>query len=484
MANPHLQDRRRLLTLLTVLLTLGFMAISLLGYQVSRQAIRAAIIDQDLPLTSSNIYSEIQKDLVRPVLVSATMAHDTFVRDWVLRGENDPREIARFLGEVKSRHGAFSSFLVSEKSGNYYTSEGILKVVSPDEPRDEWYYRLREMAEEYEINVDPDLANADALTIFINYRLFDYAGNYIGATGVGLTVEAVQRMVGEYQERFDRTIFFVDALGKRVAFGGQEAGQDLRQAAGLGPIMDRILDNRQGQYQFDADGDRYILHVNYIAELKWYLFIIQNESVALAGVRRTLYINLTISLLVTLVVTYLTHLVLLRYQHRLERMASTDELTGLLNRHAATILLAKMVTEYRREPRPISILLADVDQFKTINDRHGHKAGDLVLQSLATLLQTTLRESDLAVRWGGEEFLLVLPSCNLNEAERVAEKLRQQIAAEAIVVKGGETGLTVTLSFGCSQFDGVESLDQTINRADQALYRAKRGGRDRVEIDR
>lgn len=484
MANPHLQDRRRLLTLLTVLLTLGFMAISLLGYQVSRQAIRAAIIDQDLPLTSSNIYSEIQKDLVRPVLVSATMAHDTFVRDWVLRGENDPREIARFLGEVKSRHGAFSSFLVSEKSGNYYTSEGILKVVSPDEPRDEWYYRLREMAEEYEINVDPDLANADALTIFINYRLFDYAGNYIGATGVGLTVEAVQRMVGEYQERFDRTIFFVDALGKRVAFGGQEAGQDLRQAAGLGPIMDRILDNRQGQYQFDADGDRYILHVNYIAELKWYLFIIQNESVALAGVRRTLYINLTISLLVTLVVTYLTHLVLLRYQHRLERMASTDELTGLLNRHAATILLAKMVTEYRREPRPISVLLADVDQFKTINDRHGHKAGDLVLQSLATLLQTTLRESDLAVRWGGEEFLLVLPSCNLNEAERVAEKLRQQIAAEAIVVKGGETGLTVTLSFGCSQFDGVESLDQTINRADQALYRAKRGGRDRVEIDR
>ena len=119
MANPHLQDRRRLLALLWVLLTLGFMAISLLGYQVSRQAIRAAIIDQDLPLTSSNIYSEIQKDLVRPVLISSTMAHDTFVRDWVLRGENDPQEIARFLNEVKIRQGAFSSFLVSEKSGKY-----------------------------------------------------------------------------------------------------------------------------------------------------------------------------------------------------------------------------------------------------------------------------------------------------------------------------------------------------------------------------
>jgi len=171
MANPHLQDRKRLIAIMWVLLTIGFVAISVLGYQVSRQAIRATIIDQDLPLTSSNIYSEIQKDLVRPVLISYTMAHDTFVRDWILRGEQNPNEIVRYLQEVRLRHGAFSSFLVSEKTGNYYTGEGVLKKVSPDEPRDEWYYRVRAMHKDYEINVDPDLANADALTIFINYRI-------------------------------------------------------------------------------------------------------------------------------------------------------------------------------------------------------------------------------------------------------------------------------------------------------------------------
>jgi len=163
-------NRRQLFALLGALLSAGFFAVSLIGYFVSREAIRNAIIAQDLPLTSSNIYSEIQKDLVRPILISSTMAHDTFVRDWVLGGERDVAAMARYLKEVKERHGAFSSFFVSDKTSRYYTGDGILKRVSSFEPRDAWYYRVRGMAEDYEINVDPDLANQDLLTIFINAR--------------------------------------------------------------------------------------------------------------------------------------------------------------------------------------------------------------------------------------------------------------------------------------------------------------------------
>lgn len=173
-------DRRGLLLGLWLLLTGGFVTTTLIGYQVSKQAIRSAIIQQELPLTSSNIYSEIQKDLVRPVLISSTMASDTFVRDWVMGGERNVDDIARYLREVKQRYGAFSSFFVSEKSATYYTGDGVLKRVSPTEPRDAWYYRVRDMKEDYEINVDPDLANKDALTIFINYKVFDFKGNYIG----------------------------------------------------------------------------------------------------------------------------------------------------------------------------------------------------------------------------------------------------------------------------------------------------------------
>ncbi|MCF8197816.1 MAG: diguanylate cyclase [Sulfuritalea sp.] len=480
MNEARIFDRRRLLLILSLLLLAGFFATTLFGYFVSKQAIRDAIVGQDLPLTASNIYSEIQKDLVRPVLISSTMAQDTFVRDWVLKGESNVDEIARYLREVKQRYGAFSSFFVSDKSAIYYTSAGILKRVSTSDPRDAWYFRVRDMKQEYETNVDPDLANADALTIFINYRVYDFSGNYIGATGIGLTVDAVRRLITDYQQRFQRTIYFVDARGQVVVFGNQTGrAQDLRSAPGLGPLVDHILQKKTGSFQFAANGANHILHVNYLPELKWYLFVEQNEDVALAGIRRTLYFNLAISLAVTLIVLFLTHRVLSRYQRGIEEMAATDKLTGLLNRHAFTILIDKLIAEYRRTPQPIAMLLADIDHFKEINDRHGHVVGDQVLSAVAGHLTGGLRKSDIAVRWGGEEFLLVLRNCDHAEAYRIAENLRQKLAETPIRADGRQ--VPVTISIGISEYGGAESPDLTVNRADAALYAAKNGGRNRVE---
>ena len=472
-------DRRRLLLLVSVILFAGFFATTLFGYWVSKEAIRSAIIGQDLPLTASNIYSEIQKDLVRPVLISSTMAHDTFLRDWIVQGENDVTEMSRYLREVKERYGAFSSFFVSDKSAIYYTGEGAFKSVSPQEPRDAWYYRVRDMKEPYEINVDPDLANKDALTIFINYRVHDFAGNYIGATGIGLTVDAVRHLIADYQRRFQRTIYFVDVTGKIVVFGSRaDRDPNLRAAEGLAPLLDRILAEKSGSYQYERAGDNHILNVNYLPELKWYLFVEQNEALALTGIRQTLYANLAISLVVTLVVLLLTHFALSRYQQRMEQMAAIDKLTGLLNRQAFTIFIDKLVAEHRRESRPTSALMVDVDHFKAINDRYGHLIGDRVLKGVTLLLQNGLRESDIAVRWGGEEFLLILRGCDWAEAQRIADNLRQSVAENVFRVEG--QAIEVTISIGVAEYDGTELIDQWINRADTGLYAAKNDGRNRV----
>lgn len=472
-------DRRSLILLLSLVLSAGFFATTLFGYFVSKEAIRSAIIGQDLPLTSSNIYSEIQKDLVRPVLISSTMAHDTFLREWVVKGEKDVGELARYLAEVKLRNRAFSSFFVSDKTGNYYTGEGAFKQVSESEPRDAWYYRVRNMPDDYEINVDPDLANNDKLTIFINYRVSDFAGQYIGATGIGLTVDSVRRLIQEYQARFQRTIYFADATGRVVLHGGQKGqAPDLRGRPGMAAILDRILAERSGSYQFLDGGDNHILNVNYVSELKWYLFVEQNEDISLAGIRQTLYVNLAISLAVTLVVIFLTYLALGRYQTKIEEMASTDKLTGLLNRHAFSILIDKLMANYRRNPQAITVLLADVDDFKTINDRYGHRIGDEVLVSIAHQLRSTLRAADFAVRWGGEEFLMVLPGCAAEEGRQIAEKLRLAVA-ESNPCPSTPSILT-SVSIGVAQFDGTESIDHTVSRADAALYAAKAAGRNRV----
>lgn len=482
MRHPNIFNHRQIILILWALMTAGFVAISLTGYFVSRQAIRDAIVGQDLPLTSSNIYAEIQKDLVRPVLISMTMAHDTFVRDWVLQGEKGEDDMARYLKEVKERHGAFSSFFVSDRTQKYYTGEGVLKRVSSFEPRDAWYYRVRGMSADYEINVDPDLANDDALTIFINYRVFDYEGRYIGATGIGLTVDAVQKLIREYQQRFQRTIYFVNGIGEVVEFADHRArhGASLRDAEGIGPLMPRILEEKRGSYQFEAKGDNHILHVNYLPELKWFLFVEQNETVALTGIRQTLFTNLIISLAVTLIVLFLIHFAFNRYQGRIEEMASTDKLTGLLNRHAFTILIEKLMAELRRDPRPTALLMIDIDHFKDINDQYGHLSGDTVLERVAKTLQQGLRASDLAVRWGGEEFLLVLKGCDIDEAKRIAENLRLAVAGAPIAIPG--ENIPVSISIGVAELGKDELPDQTIDRADAALYRAKQAGRNRVEI--
>jgi len=482
-ATHALFKRERLILVLSVLLITGFFATTLSSYYVSKRAIVNAIVAQELPLTSSNIYSEIQKDLVRPVLIASTMAHDTFVREWVIAGEQNPDAMARYLREIKTRYGAFSSFFVSERSGRYYTGDGILKQISPTEPRDAWYYRVRTLQDPYEINVDLDLANQDAMTIFINYRVFDFDGNFLGATGVGLTVDAVRDLIEDYQKRYQRTLYFVDAEGRIVLFGNQSGRTetDLRATEGLRDIIEHILRERSGAYQFRTNGNEYRLNVSYIPELKWLLFVEKDEDSALAEVRQTLYINLAVCLAITLLVLGLTHLALARYQHRLQKMATIDKLTGLLNRQAFSILIDKTLADYRRYPRPISVLMVDVDHFKSINDQYGHAVGDQVLSQLALQLRKDLRAADFAVRWGGEEFLIVLNGCALDQATKIAEKLRQNI--EQASFKANGQPVPVTLSIGISQYAGEEFCEAAIHRADTALYAAKRGGRNRVCVE-
>ncbi|MDR2186602.1 MAG: sensor domain-containing diguanylate cyclase [Azonexus sp.] len=478
MNRPRFIEHYRLMIFLGLLLAGCFFATSVMGYFVAKDLVRSNFIDQDLSLTASNISAEIQKDVVRAVLISSTMAHDTFVRDWVLKGERQPQAMTRYLAEIKESYGAFSSFFVSERSGKYYTGNGVLKKISRKEPRDAWYYHLRETQQAYEVNIDLDMANRDAMTLFINHRVDDFKHRAIGAIGVGLTIKAVRRLVDDYQARFQRTIYFADQSGHVVLAGSPGQGGDLRQRPGLGPLVEGILGGRTGFYQFEDAGHTHLVNVSYLPELKWYLFVEQDEDAALSGIRHTLYASFAISLAVTLTVVFLAGLALRRYQSRIEEMASTDKLTGLFNRHACAMLLNKVIAAHERQAQPVAFLMADIDHFKRVNDRHGHRIGDMVLAGIADLLRARLRAADFAVRWGGEEFLLVLPGCNVAEGALVGDELRQVVAAASFGKPGAP--FSVTISIGVSELTPQESPEAAISRADEALYAAKRAGRNRV----
>jgi diguanylate cyclase (GGDEF)-like protein len=171
------------------------------------------------------------------------------------------------------------------------------------------------------------------------------------------------------------------------------------------------------------------------------------------------------------------HEELARRNAELEQLARTDVLTGLANRRHAEDVLRSTIASCRRHQRELCAVVIDIDRFKGVNDVHGHAAGDAVLREVAARLLQGLREEDLAARWGGEEFLLLLPDSP--DATVVCERLRASIAERPINVHGC-LEIPITASFGCARWSGEETGEMLVGRADLALYAAKDGGRDRV----
>lgn len=163
---------------------------------------------------------------------------------------------------------------------------------------------------------------------------------------------------------------------------------------------------------------------------------------------------------------------------RLRRLAATDPLTGLLNRRHLLEMADYEIKRGMRDQAPLSFILADIDHFKSINDCHGHEAGDRVLVAIASALRQAVREKDSVARWGGEEFLIMLLVTTLGDAAALAEHIRQ--AVQGLQTPVGGRKVTASITAGVSMLDRTETPGCAINRADKALYRGKATGRNRV----
>lgn len=161
---------------------------------------------------------------------------------------------------------------------------------------------------------------------------------------------------------------------------------------------------------------------------------------------------------------------------KLDLLAGTDSLTGLLNRRQMRRRIEIEIARSERNRRPFALVMSDIDEFKSFNDRYGHECGDFALVSVANLMKDSMRKQDELARWGGEEFLLLLPETDLEGGGVVAERIREAI--EGALFSNSGHKMSITMSFGVSVFDRPQSIEGCINRADRALYAAKRKGKN------
>ena len=459
---------------------IGLSGLSLISYLRIRQLMDREISRTTLPLTTDAVLAGLQHDLLQPVLAASLMARNTLLLEKLGSGGLQAAELRAYLSSVQQRTRASTAFLVTESSGEYHHSSGVLKRVSPQDPQDRWYYRFRASGRPYEINIDRDTADPSRTTAFINVRLQDPAGRFLGATGLGLDLQALESQLRSYGERYGSRILLLNSSGRILLSSDRSSGQ-LGDADGLASQRARILATPATNLIVMRAGERIHLTSRRLQQLDWVLLVALPSSQERRRLLELLAQNLLAAVAISTILLVLAHLTLGSQHRQLERLASTDKLTGLLNRAVFDPFLSKMVALCRRRREPLALALLDLDHFKGVNDRFGHLLGDRMIVHVSQRITGRIREADLLFRWGGEEFLLLLPGCNLAQARQRLEAIQEDLRQHPLALDEDTEAanqLAITLSAGVALHQPDETSQELLQRVDERLYEAKRAGRD------
>ena len=465
---------------LCLIVGVGFSTIAALSYRDALRGARQEAKESVLPLAVDAISSELSGAFTRPVLFASGMAANTFINSWQEQDEQPVSAITNYLKAVQKQFNTTTAFFVSARTKHYYHPEGVIKTLSPQSSQDSWFYRLRSLDRPYEVNLDRDTAQLSRQTVFVNYKFLNQAGEFTGAIGVGHSTDVLSALIRRSEKRHGIHVLLLDPAGRTLSLDKDQRPSlnNIQEVTGIGQFADEIRSSPESNINFYHNGTEYFLRSKLIPELGWHLVVTTPVNIA-DGLFRTTLVQISITGLICLtLVLFLVYRATANHHGRLAQIACTDPLTGALNRHSFSDHMRQIRARCRREDTPLAVALLDIDHFKQINDRLGHPAGDAVLQGFADAIRRSIGERDLLFRWGGEEFLLLLPDKTIRQATEAVERIGPELEHQGIAT--AEETVHVRFSGGVTVVQPGDSTKTLLERADRALYKAKHGGRNQT----
>lgn len=443
------------------------------------------------------LFSLITSEIIKPMTISQYMANDLFLLNYIQQEEIDDTVIFNYITSVSNNFNALS-FIAMDKHQFLVTSNN--KVINLSNEEAEWYHRLKAIDQTNFI----DLGDAENPHLFFDVKMFNKQHEFIGFIGLGVDLDHFSEQFKAYKDNFGFEVYFIDENDyitlssshlMKTSFHHRQDNlvniNDLEwykeyQESKQNNVKVNLENNTESNSKnstkntiLNFSNDNLIISQMDLKELNWRVFIVAPPLTEQSNYWQLFMQKLIVFLFVSFALYYIFILCIKNFRTDLVKDSETDFLTQLPNRSFIHWKYSQLSNKHEH----VSVVIADIDNFKTLNDTYGHLFGDDVLKVIAKELGKNLRNIDLVGRWGGEEFIFILPDTNAQQAQEIVDRIRLTIANIPFTPSSTSKKFNVTVSFGVSGSDLANvKLEEILVKADLALYSAKAKGKNQVIV--
>ncbi|MEP4890956.1 MAG: sensor domain-containing diguanylate cyclase [Aliiglaciecola sp.] len=414
--------------------------------------------------------------LLEPLHVSQTLGKAKELQDLMKNKDIDESAMFSMLKRIEKEFN-MEFFIASEGSRTQYNSDGTKLALVEGEV--DWYFRYKEAPKD----AIADIGQWQDPHFYIDLKIYDDDGAFLGFFGISKSLDSFVDIFDQYKRQYGYDFIFVDQDNNIALSSDPDLIVENATFKTLESLdwyqdidLDRLPEGSLNNLLVKTSGmDALIAEVK-VDPFGWTMYLLTPLQERQTEISRSFIISIVTLLVIIFALFMIIYHLLYYFKQDMQKNFQTDPLTRLPNRNKVELRYAEMLDKGQQ----VGLILIDIDHFKAVNDTHGHNAGDNVLRQISNMLSNHLRHGDVVGRWGGEEFVLLLPDTSPDQAFDVAQKLRETMSS--MTASTGSASLQVTASFGVSHTDTPRPLTEVVGYADDALYQAKRDGRNIVRM--